>query len=194
MGTPPDPELMTAEDLLRLPEDGNRYELSRGTLIVLSLASYWSSMAAAAIASKVGTFVRDHRLGVVAGADGGMLLERDPDTLRAPAVSFARRDRIPVDLKRGGFICVAPDLAIEVLSPSDRMVEVNRTIRDYFLAGTRLVWVIDPDDRSALVYHADRPVEIVGPDGTIDGENVLPGFSLLLAELWSELDDELATP
>jgi len=194
MAMPPRPESMTVDDLLRLPDDGNRYELSRGKLIVLSLASYWSSMIAAAIATKVGTFVLEHRLGVVAGADGGMLLEQDPDTLRAPDVSFVRRDRIPADIRWGGFIPVAPDLAVEVLSPSDRMIEVNRKIRDYLLAGTRLVWVVDPDDRSALVYHPDRPVEIVGPDGTLDGEDVLPGFSLVLAELWSELDDELAVP
>jgi Uma2 family endonuclease len=186
----PKPALMTAEDLLDLPDDGNQYELSEGELIVMSPASYWSSMVAAAILSRIRQFVLANRLGIVAGADGGMILRRGPDTLRAPDVSFVRRDRVPPGIARGGFIPVAPDLAVEVLSPSDRFSQVNRKIRDYFAAGTRLVWVIDPDDRTAMVYHPDRPVEIVAPEGALDGEDILAGFSLSLAGLWAELDDE----
>lgn len=190
MTTYPKPELMTAEDVLALPDDGNQYELSEGELIVMSPASYWSSIVAAAILRRIAAFVVEHRLGLVAGADGGMLLRRGPDTLRAPDVSFVRRERIPPDVSRGGFIPVAPDLAVEVLSPSDRFSRVTRKIRDYFAAGTRLVWVVDPDDRVTTVYHPDRPVEIIGADGTLDGEDVLPGFTLSLAELWAELDGD----
>ena len=190
MTTSPKPTLMTAEDVLLLPDDGNQYELSEGELIVMSPASYWSSIVALAFAERIRAFVQEHHLGIVAGADGGMLLKRGPDTLRAPDVSFVHRDRIPPGVSRGGFIPVAPDLAVEVLSPSDRFSQVNRKIRDYFAAGTRLVWVVDPGDRLTMVYHPDRPVEIIGPDGILDGEDVLSGFTLSFAELWAELDDE----
>lgn len=190
MTTSPKPTLMTAEDVLQLPDDGNQHELSEGELIVMSPASYWSSLVAAAFLHRIREFVLSNKLGIVAGADGGMLLRRGPDTLRAPDVSFVHRDRIPPGLSRGGFIPVAPDLAVEVLSPSDRFSQVNRKIRDYFAAGTKLVWVVDPDDRVTMVYHPDRPVEIVGPDGTLKGEQILPGFTLSLAALWAELDDE----
>jgi len=182
---------MTAADLLLLPDDGHRYDLSLGELIVTRPALLWSSMVALAFVERIRPFVREQRSGIVAGPDGGMLLHRDPDTLRAPDVSFIRRERIPPDLSHSGFVSVAPDLAVEVFSPSDRMVEVNRKIRDYFAAGTSLIWVVDPESRSALVYHPDRPVEIVAPDGVLDGETVLPGFALSLADLWAELDDDL---
>lgn len=181
--------LMTAEDLLQLPDDGNWYELSEGELIVLSPAAYWSSMVAAAFLVRIRAYVLENGLGIVAGPDGGMLLRRAPDTMRAPDVSFVRRDRVPANIAASGFIPAAPDLAVEVLSPSDRYSQVSRKIRDYFAAGTRLVWVVDPDDRVTMVHHPDRPVEIIGPEGTLDGGEILPGFTLSLAELWAEMDE-----
>jgi Uma2 family endonuclease len=186
MTSPPTPDLMTAEELLHLPEDGCRYELSRGKLIRWDLAAYWSSMVGAAIGVWIGDFVDRRRLGIVS-ACGGMLLARDPDTVRAPRISVVRKERVPPNIGRG-FFPGPPDLAVDVLSASDRFVEVNRRIRDYFAAGTPLVWVIDPESRSALVYHPDRPVKIVAPDGALDGEGILPGFSLSLPALWAELD------
>lgn len=186
MTTSPTPDLMTAEELLHLPEDGCRYELSQGRLIRWDLAAYWSSMAGAAVGARIGDFVDRRRLGIV-GACGGMLLARDPDTVRAPRISVVRKERLPPDIGRG-FFPGPPDLAVDLLSASDRFVEVNRKIRDYLAAGTPLVWLVDPESRSALIYHPNRLVEIVAPDGTLDGEGVLPGFSLSLAALWAELD------
>jgi Uma2 family endonuclease len=181
---------MTADQVMELPESSAMYELDEGRLVVLSPAAYWSSIVALAFGRRIAVFVRTHRLGVCAGPDGGTLLARGPDTLRAPDFSFVSRARIGGRLRRRGYFDGAPDFAIEVLSSTDRFAEVSRKVYQYLQAGTRLVWVVDPDARSVVIFRPGQAPEIVGPDGTLGGEEVLPGFTLALAEFWAELDDE----
>ena len=180
----PAERLLTAADLMRLPDDGYRYELEGGRLIRMPPGGPLASIVAATILTLLNQFVRLHRLGVVGGADFGMILARDPDTVRAPDVAFYRADRLPPGGIPVTYWELAPDLAVEVLSPSDRRSKVLRKVSEYLDAGTPLVWVVDPRRRTAVVYRPEGEPTILGADGVLDGEDVLPGFTLTLAEVW----------
>jgi Uma2 family endonuclease len=111
------------------------------------------------------------------------LLKRGPDVVRAPDVWFVRADRVPADGIPVSFWPGAPDLAIEVLSPTDRVGAVLRKVREYLDAGVRLVWVIDPEARTAGVFRPGRTEHFIDDDRILDGEDVLPGFTLPLREV-----------
>jgi Uma2 family endonuclease len=126
-------------------------------------------------------FARARNLGRVF-SESGYVLATNPDTVRGPDVSFIRHERVPNPIPRG-FARFAPDLAVEVLSPTDRAGKVLEKVADYLNAGSQLVWVIDPDRRQARVYRADGTAAIVEDSGTLEGEQVLPGFRCPLAEV-----------
>jgi Uma2 family endonuclease len=174
------PATMTAEDLLCLNIQDKRSELVRGRLIVREPPGFAHGVVALRIGRLVGEFVDSSKLGVVVAAETGFTLARNPDTVRAPDVGFVRRDRVPDPLPRG-YAEFAPDLAVEVLSPGDRPSEVLAKVSDWLRAGTRLVWVVDPIRRSGRVYRADGTESFASVDDSLDGEDVLPGFSLALA-------------
>ena len=176
------PAIHTAEELERLNLPNKRTELVRGVLIVREPAGFRHGDVAMAIALAVGTFVRAHGQGRVVAAETGFKLFSNPDTVRAPDVGFVRSERIPDPLPRG-FAPFAPDLAVEVLSPDDRPGEVLAKVADWLNAGTRLVWVVDPDRRTARVHRADGTLALVPDGGSLDGEDVLPGFSCQLADV-----------
>ena len=182
MTASPAQDLVTVEEFMRLPDDGQRHELDEGRLVCMPPSAFKSGAVAMAVAFLLMRFVREHDLGVVVGPDAGVLLRRGPDTVRAPDVSFVRRERV-VDTGTGYFPG-APDLAVEVLSPSDRYAAVVRKVSQYLAAGTRLVWVLDPYTRTAAVHRPAGEVIELGEDGVLDGEDVLPGFRLPLAEVW----------
>jgi Uma2 family endonuclease len=131
----------------------------------------------------VAGFVRAHQAGAVFGQDTGFKIASDPDTVRAPDLAFVRRERLALISPRG-FAALAPDLVAEILSPGDRPGEVLATIGEWLEAGVEIVWLIDPDRRTAQVYRSDGSVAAVAPDGTLEGESVLPGLSVVLAELF----------
>jgi Uma2 family endonuclease len=182
VATAPVPHSLTADDLSAMPDDGNRYELVRGELIPISPLFILPSVVAGNVLGEIGQFVRRQRLGVY-GTAGGFKLESNPDTVRAPDVWFIRADRIPADGLPDSFWPGAPDLAVEVLSPSDRFVEVMRKVQEYLAAGARLVWVIDPKGRSAAAFAPDRPSLLFGEDDTLDGGDFLPSFVLRLGDV-----------
>jgi Uma2 family endonuclease len=174
------PATMTAEDLLRLNIQDKRSELVRGRLVVREPAGLAHGVVASRIGERVAGFVRTHALGVVVAAETGFTLARDPDTVRAPDVGFIRADRVPNPIPRG-YAQMAPDFVVEVLSPDDRPGEVLAKVADWLRAGTRLIWVVDPVRRSARAYRADGTELFVPDDASLDGEDVLPGFTLPLA-------------
>ena len=182
MDTAPSGRLMTAEELAALSGDGTRYELSEGVLICMPPSGGESSFVALNIGSELRAFARRERLGICGGADGGFLLRSGPDVLRFPDAWFVRAERVPLGGIPRGFWPGAPDLAIEVLSPSDRWADVLRKVTEYIEAGTRLVWVIDPETRRAHVFRPDRAPLVVDEHGSLDGEDVLPGFALPLRD------------
>ena len=183
MISPQPGRVWTADEVMNLPDDGNRYELSRGELICMAPSVYWPSYVSGRVTVRLGAFIEQHSLGQFGTAEGGFRLASDPDTLRAPDFWFLRADRVPTGEAGRKFYSGAPDLAVEVLSPSDRFVDVMRKVRDYLEAGTRLVWVIDPDGRSAALFPAEGAPRLIGEDGVLDGMDVLPGFSLPLRDV-----------
>jgi Uma2 family endonuclease len=180
----PSTSLMTADDLLNLPDDGWHYELVRGKLNRMTAASTRPSVVTMNVALDICGHVRRHRLGMCGSAEWGFLLFTNPDTVRAPDISFVAAAKIPTEGVPSGFWPGAPDLAVEVLSPSNRAGEILDKVADYLAAGTRLVWVIDPEARTATVFRLNGPTSRVGEDGVLDGEDVLPGFALKLVEVW----------
>ena len=174
--------LLTSDEYRRLPEDGQRLELQGGVLVAEPQTFPRHAQIQARLAHALFEFVAPRRLGVIL-TEGGFLLSRNPDTIRAPDVSFVRRDRYDSNAAARAFFPGAPDLAIEILSPSNRPAEIHAKVADFLAAGARLVWVIDPDRRVASVYRTLLSPRRVPADGTLDGEDVLPGFSLPLEDL-----------
>lgn len=182
---PADPPLITAEQLFELPDDGLRHELVEGVLVSMPPASFAHGDACLEIATSLGSFLRAHPdLGRAVANDTGFLLRRGPDTVMAPDVAFVSSARLPRDLSR--FAELAPDLVVEVVSPSDRASDVTAKALAWVTAGVRLVWVVDPQARIATVYRTDNRFEIVREDGVLDGEDVVPGFRLPLAEVLAQ--------
>ena len=178
----PDTALMTAEELLALNLPNRRTELIRGRLVVREPAGFLHGDVAARILVALAGHVNANKLGRTLAAETGFTLERNPDTVRAPAVAFVRADRVPNPLPRG-FAELAPDLAVEVLSPDDRPGEVLSKVGAWLRAGTQLVWVVDPVKRTARVYRADGTIAERSEDDLLDGEQVVPGFSSPLSAL-----------
>ena len=177
---PRDP--VTADDLRRMPDDGWRYELLRGRLLREPPAGAEHSWLGVTLAARLRDFVHVRELGFVFGADCGFRITTDPDTVRAPDVAFVMADRLPTGPPRG-YVPFAPDLAVEIVSPTDRMSDVTRKVVDYLDAGTRLVWIIDAVNRTAAVHPGRSDVIMLRDSDTLDGGDVLPGFRLPLAEL-----------
>lgn len=170
---------MTADELARTSIPGKQVELVRGRLVVREPPGTQHGAVSANLAFELSAFVRRERLGQVFAQDTGFKIGSDPDTVRGPDVAFVsndRLDRIPEE----GYAELAPDLVVEVVSPSDRAGEVLAKIGDWLGAGTRLAWLVDPRRREARVFRADGSVAVIGEDGELNGEDVLPGFSCRL--------------
>ncbi|HEX6107389.1 MAG TPA: Uma2 family endonuclease [Gemmatimonadales bacterium] len=173
---------VTAEELFQYP-DAKYLELVRGVPRVCEPPGGVHGMIAGRLMSRLGDYVERRRLGTVL-VEAGYVLQRGPDTVRGPDVSFISAARLPPERIPEAFIPGAPDLAVEILSPSSRWAEVEEKLADYFAAGARLVWVVDPAARRVIVRHPDRPARVVAAGDTLDGEDVVPGFAVPVAELF----------
>ena len=173
---------ITASELLSL--EGGRAELVKGQLIMMSPSGGRDGTVAFSIGRLLGTHVFTHRLGVVCAAETGFLIERNPDTVRAPDAAFVAAARVPSDGPPDAFWPFAPDLAVEVVSPSDRWTAVEEKARSWLVSGTRLVWVVDPRGRTVHVYHQTKEALRLAEGDVLDGEDVVPGFSVTVAELF----------
>jgi Uma2 family endonuclease len=183
----PTPGEATESDVLALHDhEGRLFELVDGVLVEKAMG-FRESVLAIAIASALSAFVRRSNLGFVSGADGMMRLF--PNNVRISDVAYVSWHRIP-----GGRIPtapipeLAPDLAVEVLSKSNTAAEMKRKRREYFAAGTSLVWVVDPDARSVTVYTSEEEAIVLDENAQLTAAELLPGFSLSIGELFSELD------
>jgi Uma2 family endonuclease len=174
--------LWTVETYLRLPQDGQRHELEAGILVAEPQPFPHHAQIQAQLASILREFVVERGLGVVL-TETGYVLSRDPDTLRGPDVSFVRRERFDAEEARRSYLRGGPDLAVEILSPSNRPGEIRAKVAEYLAAGTRLVWVVDPAHETVTTYRTLLAPRRVERDGVIDGEDVLPGLSIPVAEL-----------
>ncbi len=139
---------------------------------------------ALAIGRILGTFVSANHLGATYAAETGFVIERDPDTVRAPDVAFLRKSRLNLEHAEG-FIAGPPDLAVEMISPSDSASEVLDKVQQWLGAGCESVWVADPDKRTIAVYRSDRPVRVWREGESLVDEAPLPGFVLVVDEVFN---------
>jgi Uma2 family endonuclease len=183
--SPAEARLLTAEELLQLPTGiGQRYELVRGEIKTTPPAGYEHGDLALALGARLRTFVQQKGLGRVVGAETGFILRRNPDTVRAPDVAFVSRAREAAVGKVKGFFPGAPDLAVEVISPSEGAQDIDRKVEEYFDAGTQQVWIIFPETRRVVVYRSPHESVRYGTTGVIEGGDLLPGFACPGAELF----------
>lgn len=174
--------LMTAEELFDISDDGyHRYELIKGELLTMSPASHQHGRVTMKLSFLLCQHVEANKLGELCAADTGFKLERDPDTVLAPDISFIARDQsIPPS---EFFYLGAPDLAVEVLSPSDRRGKVERKTALYLELGARSVWNVNPRKRTVEVFHSDGQHWLFNESDELVDDTV-PGFRVAIAKIF----------
>jgi Uma2 family endonuclease len=181
------PRLMTAEefgDWANSPENEHRwFELVRGEVIELPPPKKPHGIICLNVARPLDTFARKRRKGYVTINDAGVILERDPDTVRGPDVALYE-DEDTFDVMPPGYGEVPPVLAVEVLSPDDRADQINRKITDYLQNGVRLVWLLDPEVQTVTVYCRDKGPQLLQGTQRIAGGDVLPGFKCRVSDFF----------
>lgn len=182
----PEPPPVTPEDLLTMP-DGHRFDLVNGKLVERNMGAE-SSQVATTLISLIHHHVRANRLGKVFGQDCGyQCYSDDTKKVRFPDGSFVARGRLTDERTPLGHIRIPPDLAVEVVSPNDGAEEVERKRREYLRAGVRLVWVIFPENRTVHVSRQAGPPAMLNAEDQLTGEDVLPGFTCRVAELFEDV-------
>ncbi|MEI6234028.1 MAG: Uma2 family endonuclease [Planctomycetota bacterium] len=176
----------TERELLRLPKEDGKYELVDGDLVLMSPAHFDHGTICASMTIRLGAYVLEKKLGIIAEGQTGFWMANG--NLRSPDISFisiatlSKLERLPT-----GFFKGAPDLAVEVFSPSERTKQLNGKIADYFASGTKLVWVIYPKSRSARIYRKPNAKRLIGEDEKLDGEDVVPGFKVRVGDLFPRI-------
>ena len=174
---------VTGAQLLRMPWL-NPCELVGGRIVRMTPTNPTHGRIEVNVAVAFNRFVRTQNLGVVMAGEVGVFTSRDPDTVRAPDVLFLSHERDALRTRREGFLEVAPDLVVEILSPTDRPDAVRRKVDEYFAAGVRMAWVVDPATRTVRVHRSGGVPRSVAAGEVIAGEDVLPGFELPVDEVF----------
>jgi Uma2 family endonuclease len=175
--------LLTPDDLLTMP-DGERYELVEGIPKEKGVGAKSNEISGLVYAALL-AFVRPRKLGrAYLSETGYVCFPGKPKSVRFPDVSFVRTDRIPNGVSPDGYFTVRPDLAVEVISPNDLYEEVEEKLTDYREAGIPLVWVVSPRARTVLVRRLDGSANLLLESGELSGEDVVPGFTCKIAELF----------
>jgi len=178
-------QAVTAEQLLEMPDvPGKRFELVDGELVEMPGAGVLHSVIAALVYRLIFVYAEERNLGMAFPDGLGYILHRQPDIVRIPDVSFISNEHIPVGDLPKGFWEVAPDLAVEVVSPNDMAEDVHDKVHEYLEMGTRLVWVLWPKTRTVSVHTADEISRELDSADELDGGDVLPGFSVRVADLF----------
>lgn len=181
--TPTSPQLTTAEDLYDL-DDEHRYELIRGELVSMSPAAGRHGRLMSRLTALLVTHVDEDGGGEIFSGDTGFILCRDPDTLVGPDIAFVRSDRL-IDQDEDKFFELAPDLAVEIASQSDKMNEVMSKIAMHFQAGTKLIWIVIPKLEVVIVHHPDGTAQTLKRDETLNGGDVLPVLEIKLSAIFT---------
>jgi Uma2 family endonuclease len=177
-------ELMTEKDLLKLPDDGFRYELIEGELRQMPPAGDEHGEITMELAGPLHAHVKHNRLGKVYAAETGFKIHVDPDTVRAPDIAFVRAERIRETGRTRGFRVGAPDLAVEVVSPFDTVAEVDDKVAEWLSVGVRMVWVVNPRIRTVTVYRSLTDVIVLTEDSILEGGDVVPGFQISVKDIF----------
>lgn len=176
-------QTMTAEAFAQLPDAGNNLELIKGEVIETMPPGGQHGAIAGTILFLLRLWMRQGAAGY-GSVESGYLLSRHPDTVRGPDVSYVRAERIPAEGIPEGFWHLAPDLAVEVVSPSETAEEVREKVRDFLAAGTPLVWIVYPRSREVIVHTPDGLARTYASGDTLEFPEVLPGFRCVVAEIF----------
>jgi Uma2 family endonuclease len=174
---------VTADELLRMPNDGARYELVRGEVTRMAPAGQRHGRIAMNLLTSLNASVRAQRLGVVYAAESGFLLATTPDTVRAPDVAFVSRERLKRQAEVEGYWPGAPDLVVEVISLADRYADVEDKVFDSLDAGVRLVVVVNPRKQVTL-YRSLVQITVLGLGASIDAPEIIPGWTLPVEDVF----------
>jgi Uma2 family endonuclease len=178
-------QLITADELLTLPRGEFRYELVKGELKKMSPAGHEHGAVIMQLAAPLAHHVRQERLGRVYAAETGFKLATDPDTVRAPDIAFITQDRVEQVGKARGYWPGAPDLAVEVLSPDDRVSEIEDKISEWLRGGSRQVWVVSPQLRTVTIYFSTGDILVLTDNDRLEGGDVVPGFQIQVNEIFT---------
>lgn len=174
----------TVDELLAMDDEGTAYELDADGHLEERAMSVFSSAVGVEVSLKLGPWRDDGHAGFILGADVPLQIWPEvPKQLRRSDVAFISSSRLPDGRLPRKTLTIPPDLVVEVVSPRDIAVQLERKIAEYLEAGVRLVWVIYPEEGRAQVRRIDGTASIVGLDGSLDGEDVLPGFAVKLADI-----------
>lgn len=175
---------VTAEELLHMPDDGFRYELVKGELIKAPPFGSEHGNLAMRLGWRLAQYVESRKLGRVYAAETGFHLSSNPDTVRAPDAAFVRQSRVAEAGTVAGFWPGAPDLAVEVISPSDTYSQVQEKALHWLNAGTLMVVVVDPRQQTITVYRSLTDIVILTTGDELEGKDVVPGWTLPVDELF----------
>ena len=178
---------VTADQLLRMPDDGNRYELVAGELRKMPPAGWEHGITGGRLRSLLGRFVMEQGLGEVFLAETGFLIARDPDTIRAPDIAFIHKDHLPAAPPEEAFWPGAPDLAVEVVSPTDTFNDVHEKVNAWLDAGATAVWVVNPKWRNVTVYRSATDIKTLTENDELSGEDTVPGFRCRVGDIFAGL-------
>jgi Uma2 family endonuclease len=178
------PVIITADELLHMPDDGMRHELVRGEHRMMPPPGFEHGRVAAIVGRLLGDHADQNDSGVTVAAETGFLLASDPDTVRAPDAAFISKERAEAVGNTAKYWPGAPDLAVEVVSPSDTFHEVQDKALEWLAAGTIAVLVLDPPKRTATVYRGQGEAHVHSGEETLDLSDAVPGFTVAVAELF----------
>ena len=177
---------LTAQDLMAMAESlgPGRHELIEGELVSMSPAYADHGEVSTEFAFHLRSQAGRGQRGMVFIGETGFYLRRDPDTVRVPDVAYVRADRLPPRAERRGYMPVVPDIAVEVLSSSERRAAIANKVAMYLKAGVRLIWLADPRDRTVTVHAPGVAPRVLGPDDWLDGGDMLPGFRVRVGDFF----------
>jgi Uma2 family endonuclease len=176
---------ITAEEFAKMPDppDGSRLELVRGEVVTTPPPKGKHPIVCSEVAWVLKNFVKPRKLGWVTTNDTGVVLEKGPDTVRGPGVAFWSITRQPEQPE--GYFLIPPDLAVEVQSPDDRRKDLRAKIKEYLFYSVPLTWLVDPETRTVTVYKGSMRGPELDESDTLDGGDVLPGFSCKVSDLFA---------
>ena len=185
MSTPAKSQTMTVEQLYSLPNDGQRHELAHGWLVSEPPPGIRHGCVAMRMGALLDAFIREYKVELIVSSEAGFVLHRSPDTVRAPDLALIARQRYLALNDNRKAMPGEPDLAIEILSPSNRWPEVHAKVADYLAAGTTVVWVVDPEAEHVRSYRALLEPHVLTGSDPLTAPDLLPGFNVPVSELFA---------
>jgi Uma2 family endonuclease len=178
-------KLLTAEEYGELPDLGRPTELVRGLIVEMNVPYPRHGQVCAQIAYLLRRYLEDHDIGHVVTNDSGVVVERGPDTVRGPGVTFISYQKAAKGPLPRKYFDVAPELLFEVRSPDDRWGKILQKVGEYLTAGTEVVCVVDPDSETVQLHFADKPSETLSGNDELSFPNLLPGFKVPIQRFFS---------